>query len=261
VTLDLRPASTLDTERLAGLFTAGYEDYYVPLRIDEAAIGFMIRTWDLDLDASRIAVRDGERVGVCMLGVRGDEAWIGGLGVVVAERRGGLGSLLMEAVLDEARVRGVREVRLEVIVENDRAIPLYERLGFEYARELEVWSLPGAPGDVREADAGRAHAWIREHRRDREPWQRADATLEHLDDLVGLEADGGAAVVRVSGGRVSVQQISGSDSALRELLAAAQALGESVYVLNLPAGHPAAAALRDLGGRIDVRQHEMALGL
>jgi ribosomal protein S18 acetylase RimI-like enzyme len=259
VTLALRPAGTLDTERLAGLFTAGYEDYYVPLRIDEAALGFMIRAWDLDLDASRIAVRDGQPVGVCMLGLRGDEAWIGGLGVVVAERRGGLGARLMEAVLDEARERGVREVRLEVIVENERAIPLYERLGFERTRGLEVWSLPGVPGAVREADAEQVHAWIRAHRRDREPWQRDDGTLAHLDDLVGLEAEDAAAVVRVAGGRVSVQQIAGSDVALRELLAASRALGDSVHVLNLPAGHPAGAALRDLGGRIDVRQHEMAL--
>lgn len=261
MTLDLRPAGTLDTERLAGLFTAGYEDYYVPLRVDAAALGFMIRAWDLELEASRIAVRDGEPVGVCMLGVRGDEAWIGGLGVVVAERRGGLGARLMEAVLDEARRRGVREIRLEVIVENERAIPLYERLGFERTRDLEVWSLPGAPGAVREVDAEQALAWIREHRSDREPWQRDDGTLAHLDDLIGLEADGAAAVVRVSGGAVSVQQLAGSEPALRGVLSSTRALGDAVRVLNLPAGHPAGAALRELGGRIDVRQHEMSLAL
>jgi ribosomal protein S18 acetylase RimI-like enzyme len=261
VTLDLRPAGTLDTERLAGLFTAGYEDYYVPLRIDAASLEFMIRAWDLDLEASRIAVRDGEPVGICMLGVRGDEGWIGGLGVVVPERRGGHGARLMEAVLDEARSGGLREVRLEVIVENERAIPLYERLGFELTRELEAWSLPGAPGAVSEVDAKRAQAWIREHRSDREPWQRDDGTLAHLDDLVGLEADGGAAVVRVSGDAVSVQQLAGSEGALREVLSAARALGDAVRVLNLPVGHPGGAALRDLGGRIDVRQHEMTLTL
>jgi ribosomal protein S18 acetylase RimI-like enzyme len=259
--ITLTSASSLPTDALAELFTAGYEDYYVPLRIDEAALGFMIRAWDLALDSSRIALRDGRPVGVCMLGLRGDEAWIGGLGVVAAERRGGLGRRLMETVLNEARGCGVREVRLEVIVENERAIPLYERLGFERTRELEVWSLPGAPGRPQETDADRAHAWIREHRRGREPWQRDDGTLANLDDLTGLEAEGGAAVVRVSGGRASVLQIAGNDAALRDLLAAAQALGDSVLVLNLPAGHAAGDALRELGGRVDVRQHEMALVL
>ncbi len=261
MTLDLRPASSLDTERLAGLFTAGYEDYYVPLRIDVATLEFMTRAWDLDLDASVVAFRGGAPVGLCMLGLRGDEAWIGGLGVVVAERRGGIGSMLMDAVLGEARSRGVREVRLEVILENERAIPLYERLGFERTRELEVWTLPGASGRVQKADAEPAHAWIREHRREREPWQRDDGTLANLDGLVGLEADAGAAVVRVSGGRVSLIQFAGGDGSLHELIASARALGDSLHVLNLPAEHAAGAALRELGGRIDVRQLEMALAL
>jgi ribosomal protein S18 acetylase RimI-like enzyme len=259
--VDLRPASSLPQGELAALFTAGYEDYYAPVHIDAAALAFMTQAWDLDLDASKVALRDGEPVGVCMLGLRGDEAWIGGLGVVVGERRGGLGSRLMEAVLDEARDRDVREVRLEVIRENERAIPLYERLGFERTRDLEVWSLPGAPGAVRETDAGLAHAWIREHRTEREPWQRDDGTLANLGDLTGLEADGGAAVVRTPGGRVLVLQIAGRDGALRELLGAARALGDSLLVLNLPGGHAAGAALRDLGGRVDVRQYEMAIAL
>src|SRR5262245_40586669 len=99
------------------------------MQVDETALSSMVRSFDIDLDASRIAARNGQPIGVCNLGLRGDEAWIGGLGVVVAERRGGIGRLLMEAVLDEAAARGVREVRLEVIVENERAIPLYENLG------------------------------------------------------------------------------------------------------------------------------------
>jgi GNAT superfamily N-acetyltransferase len=257
--VELAPASSLPPAQLAALFTAGYEDYYAPVNIDAAALGFVVRTWDLDLDASRVAFRDGRPVGVCMLGVRGDEAWIGGLGVVVDERRAGIGVRLMNAVLGEARHRRVREVRLEVIVENERAIPLYERLGFERTRGLEVWSLPAGPGAVRETDPAGAHAYVRDHRAHREPWQRDDGSLAHLDDLTGLAADGGAAVVRVASGRVSVLQIAGDARALRELLGAARALGDSAHLLNLPDGHPAGPALTELGGRVDVRQHEMAL--
>jgi ribosomal protein S18 acetylase RimI-like enzyme len=255
----LAPASTLSQRELAALFTAGYQDYLVPIEIDEHGLAAMVRNLDLDLDASRIAVRGGEPVGVCMLGLRGAEAWIGGLGVVVAERRAGIGRRLMQAVLDEAAARGVREVRLEVIVENERAIALYEDLGFERTRGLEVWSLAGAPGPVRETDAAAAHAWVREHRTHREPWQRDDATLAHLDDLRGLEADGGAAVVRAADGRVTVQQLAGDEAALRSLLAAARALGDSVSVLNLPEGHPAGPVLIELGGAVAVRQHELVL--
>ena len=41
----------------------------------------------------------------------------------------------------ELRARGVRELWLEVLVQNKPAIRLYEKLGFEHVRELEVWTL------------------------------------------------------------------------------------------------------------------------
>ena len=38
-------------------------------------------------------------------------------------------------------------------------------------------------------------------------------------------------------------------------------LGDTVSVLNLPAGHPASSALAALGGTANVRQYEMVLQL
>jgi ribosomal protein S18 acetylase RimI-like enzyme len=259
--LELTPASALSTEELAALFTAGYEDYHVPISVDAATLSFMAAAWDYDLDASRVARRAGEPVGVCVLAVRGDEAWIGGLGVVAAARRAGIGERLMTATLDRARELGVREVRLEVIRENERAIPLYERLGFRVTRELEVWSLPGATAPVEEIPAAEAHARTVAGRVVREPWQRDDASVAKLEGLTGLAAGGGAAVVRVSGGRTSLLQIAGAGAELRLLVEGAQALADSVYALNVPPDHPVSPVLGELGGRVDVTQLEMALEL
>jgi len=259
--LALVPASSLDHEQLAALFTAGYEHYYAPISVDAAAFASMAGAFDFDLDGSRVASGEGEPVGVCVLGLRGDEAWIGGLGVVASARREGIGRALMDAVLDEARSRAVREVRLEVIRENERAIPLYERLGFERTRELEVWSLPPAAGRAEEIAVADAHAITRAGRTVREPWQRDDGTLANLSDTRGLSAGQGAAVVRVAGGRTSLLQAAGDADELRELVAAAQALGDAVYALNVPPDHPVSPVLRALGGRVDVTQHEMTLEL
>jgi len=166
----------------------------------------------------------------------------------------------MEAVHDEARARGAERVWLEVIVENTQAVALYEQLGYAHVRELEVWSLPGAAGEPSECSAADAHAWIREHRDEREPWQRADASFEIDRGTLGLMVEDAAAVVRVSGDRVGVVQIAGrTAAALRELLSGARSLGETLGVLNLPADHLAGEALLELGGRVDVRQHEMVL--
>ena len=254
-------ASGLDDDELAALFTAAYEGYLVPFAVDAAAVRFLTEAYDLDRDASLIAVRDGERVGLANLGVRGADAWVGGVGVVPAERRQGTGRRLMESLHDEARSRGAERIWLEVIVENTGAIALYEQLGYGHVRDLEVWSLAGAEGEAAEVDAAEAHAWIREHRVEREPWQRDDVSLEKVTEPRGLRVDGAAAVVRVVGGRVSVVQIAGDEGPVRELLAGARSLGEAVSVLNVPAGHPAAAALAALGGTADVRQHEMVLRL
>ena len=262
----VQAASDFSPAELAGIFTAGYEGYYVPLSVDEAAFRFMAEVSDLDLGRSRVAVGDDGPVGICVLGVRGAEGWIGGLGVARSARRSGVGELLMRDVLDEARAAGLARVTLEVLVQNEPAIRLYEKLGFEHGRELEVWSLAGAPGPVRDAPAVDAHAWIRERRVAPEPWQRADGTLARLLERdpapQGIAVEDGAAVVRVSGGRVSVVQLAAADAvAMRALLEAARGLGDSLLVLNLPAGDPAAAVLEELGGAVDARQHELALKL
>ena len=82
-----------------------------------------------------------------MLGIRGDEGWIGGMGVATAHRRAGIGEALMRAVLDEAQARRVRRVRLEVLEPNDAARLLYEKLGFRRVRDLEVWTLDRGDAD------------------------------------------------------------------------------------------------------------------
>jgi ribosomal protein S18 acetylase RimI-like enzyme len=255
----LRPANSLTLAALAELFTAAYAGYVLPFAIDEPTLRFMVDAFDIDLAASRVAFRDDEPVGLANLARRVDEAWIGGIGVVPSARRRGVAETLMGALHEEARARGVTQVWLEVIEQNESAFRLYEKLGYEVVREVEVWALAedSTPGSAREVPAAEAHARIRKVRTGREPWQRDDRTLENHDGLRGLETDAGAAVVKVSG-RVQLVQIAGSDP--HELLRTARTLG-AVVALNFPADDPVVAAVRDLGGTLTVRQREMVLRL
>ena len=148
-----------------------------------------------------------------------------------------------------------------MIAENVQAVALFRDLGYAHVRDVAVWSLGGADGAAAECPPEDAHAWIREHRTEREPWQRADASVAQQGDVRGLAVDGAAALVRVVGGRVSVLQLAGASDPLRELLAGARSLGDPLSMLNLPDGHAAATALDALGGRVDVRQHELVLEL
>ena len=158
--LELHPASSLDLPDYAALFNAAYEGYLIPFHIDENTVVAMTAAFDLDPDASRIACRGGAAVGLGNLGVRGEEAWIGGVGVVVAAPRTGVGEALIGALHEQARERGIRRVWLEVIVENTGAFALYEKLGYRTVRDVEVWSLPqsdeGSSGG-REVSAAEAH--------------------------------------------------------------------------------------------------------
>jgi predicted GNAT family N-acyltransferase len=221
----------------------------VPLHVDEAAFATMVDAWDIDLARSRVALRDDELVGIVNLGVRGDRGWIGGLGVVPAERRNGIGRGLMEGVLAEAPAH----VTLEVLEQNEPAIRLYEELGFTRTRVLEIWSLTAdVPAvEARSSDArplGQADL----------PWQRADESLP--GELERIEVDGAAALIRVTGLRVGIAQLEArDDAAAGELLAAARARGESVHFMNVPETDPASAAFRRLGGTLDLRQFEYEL--
>jgi GNAT superfamily N-acetyltransferase len=257
--LEIQSARSLPPAERAELFNAAYEGYFVPFHVDVAALEFMDGAFDLDLDASRIAYRDREPVGLGNLGVRGEDAWIGGVGVVAAARRSGIGEALMRALHAQARERDVRRVWLEVIVENTGAFALYEKLGYRTVRDVEVWSLPAGEEDTeaaREVPAAEAQARIRELGSARAPWQRADETIANYGDARGLATDDGAALFRTAGA-VQLLQVAGESEPLLRFL---RGLG-AVSVLNVPEDDPVAPTLRSLGATAVIRQHEMLLDL
>lgn len=253
--LELGSARSLSLAERAELFTAAYEGYLMPMHVDEAALGWMQEKFDFDLDASRIMYRDGEPVGLVNLAIRGREAWIGGVGVVAAARRAGVGEALMRAAHDDARVLGIERVWLEVIVENTGAVALYEKLGYEVVQDVEVWTLSGAEsgGEWRAVPVSEAKSRLPERH---EPWQRADGTLAHYDDVRGLVTDTGA-MLFCPRATAQLQQYAGEPE---PLIRALRSFGD-VYILNLPGDDPAAEVLRELGGSVGVRQHEMLLQL
>lgn len=251
---------------LAELFTAGYEDYFLPVQIDEAAFATMAASWDYDLDASRVATEGGTPVGLALLGRRRGDGWVGGVGVVAGRRGAGIGRRLMDALAAEARRLGVQRLWLEVLAQNEPAIRLYERLGYRRTRELEVWSLSGSfvlrRGKGGAADVEEVRGRIVRERTQREPWQRADETVARHDDVQAHQTDGAALLYRVAGGRVSLLQgVADDEGAAREALRSLPVEVTALSFLNGPAGDPFCRAIDSLGGTLSARQHEMLLEL
>jgi ribosomal protein S18 acetylase RimI-like enzyme len=270
-------ADALPADALVDLFNRAYSDYFLPVAIDLDGLGLLTEVMDVDLAASPLVEHGGVPVGFALLGARGGRGWIGGMGVVPEARRHGLGRAAMTAVLDAARARGVREVQLEVLEQNEPAIALYRQLGFEHVRDLDVWSLGEvAPGsnEATPVDVDDAHAWIVRHRPSAEPWQRADETLAHVRGrepqplALELRREGeraGAAVSVVRAGTASVLQLAvaaGEPQASAEaLIAAVRMRGDALRWLNAPAGEPGSAAMAALGATLVARQHELVLPL
>lgn len=265
-------ADTLAPSALAGLFNAGFSDYLVPLQLDEAALREHVRVHDIDLAASPVATEP-DAAAFALLGVRGPDAWIGGMATAPPHRRRGLGRRVLVAALEAAAQRGCETVWLEVVDANAAAIALYRDLGFAPVRDLDVWSLepqPEQPPASRPVDAPAAQAWIAADRSGREPWQRADATLARLGEggvpLEALIVERGGAVVgaavhRTEGTSVAVLQIAADDDAAAAAALLASAGGRAVHLANTPSDGGCARVLAGRGARLVARQHEMRLAL
>jgi ribosomal protein S18 acetylase RimI-like enzyme len=233
--MKLVPSDRYSLAELAELFTRGYEGYFVPMHFDEPTLRYMVEAWDIDLSRSRVA----PDAGLANLAIRGDRGWIGGIAVVPEQRRGGVGRALMEAVLELAP----STVLLEVIEANEPAVKLYESLGFEKTRVLEVWRV--------EADEVPAERAARSTLGQADlPWQREDASLPA--DYERVEVDGGAMIFR--GGTVFQLEARDEDAA-----AALLSRGTVLNYVNVPEGDVAIGALERLGGELRLKQFEMIL--
>lgn len=138
--LELIPAHRVPLYQMVRVFNEAYSEYYIPLKLSLERLTSLIRREDIDLERSRVAAVGGRLSGLGLLGLRGREAYICGVGVVPDLRRMGIGRALMESLLQEARDAGAERVRLEVLCQNESAFRLYRSLGFVVAGELASYS-------------------------------------------------------------------------------------------------------------------------
>ncbi len=138
--LQIRSLVGVDPEILVRVFNDAFADYIITFQASREFLEFrwaLARVdWDLSLGAF-----DGERlVGFCWHGV--DEldgrsvAYNSGTGVLPDYRGNGLVDRIYHETWPLLRARGIGRCTLEVIAGNDRAVRVYERIGFTSEREL-----------------------------------------------------------------------------------------------------------------------------
>lgn len=176
----LRPAIELSLPRLAELFAASFEGYFVPISADVGPFAARLRAEHVDLAASLVAWDAEVPIGLTLIARRGTTARIAAMGVVASARHRGLGRVMLEAALDEARTRGELRMVLEMIEANAPARALYERSGFALARRLVGFRAAPLGGEVAALDETSIDAVVRAyvaHAGPDLPWQLAPATI------------------------------------------------------------------------------------
>ncbi|MEO0725587.1 MAG: GNAT family N-acetyltransferase [Bacteroidota bacterium] len=128
---------------LAASFNTAFAGYFVPINFSVEGMEERIRRARIDLQQS-VGVFEGEKLVAFMLTGVGEEghkklAYNAGTGVIPAFR----GQRLVQRMYDWAepkwRAAGFTDLTLEVIVENDKAIKAYQRVGFTVDRRLVAY--------------------------------------------------------------------------------------------------------------------------
>lgn len=153
--------TTLTFEEVEKLWNRGFEEYMVDISMSIQQIVNRFGMEGISPELSVVAWVDNEPVGFVFNGIRqsGGEtvAWNGGTGVIPEYRRKGIAKELIAASLDVYRENGVELATLEAIGSNFRAIPLYEKMGYQTIHKIGFLRFNGEYSDETFGASGRAN--------------------------------------------------------------------------------------------------------
>jgi ribosomal protein S18 acetylase RimI-like enzyme len=141
----LIPASAFTYEELSEAYNHTRVDYIVPMPMNAARLREYVEVYDIDMDASVVAVDGNEILGLSMLGIRPERAWLTRLGVISRKRRQGTGWAMVTHLIEQAQLKQARQIVIEVIKDNLPAQALFTKKGFVETRELLVLRRPPGP--------------------------------------------------------------------------------------------------------------------
>lgn len=138
--INYRFLSPDDFAALHAALLEAFSDYIVPFQLTVAQFKNHIAVNAVDINNSVGAFCDGKMVGFTLngFGSWSDKSTVydAGTGVVPGFRGKGIGAEIFEFMTPVLKHNGARQILLEVIAKNEKAVRLYRRLGFEETRRL-----------------------------------------------------------------------------------------------------------------------------
>jgi len=196
---DTKPASDYPVPDLVEILNRGFEGYFVPIAFDLTSFLNMMRKDGIDLTVSRVLFAGDESVGIALLARRGWTSRLAAMGIAQEFRGRGAGSWFMERLINEACERGEQEMVLEVIEQNEPAVRLYEKCGFQVVRKLISFSRKDAiedePHKLHEMDLREAGRFISQYGLSDLPWQLSGETIAQLNPPARAYSSGQVCIV------------------------------------------------------------------
>lgn len=182
---DVKPASDYPLPDLVQLLNLSFESYLVPIHFNLSQFLTMLRKDSIDLSASRVLLIDEQPTGLALIARRGWNSRLAAMGITKEMRGKGAGSWYAEKLIQEARERSDREMVLEVIEQNEPAVRLYQKFGFQPVRRLIGMIRKEAheelTGELQEIDLREAGRLILQHGLANLPWQLSGETIALLN--------------------------------------------------------------------------------
>ncbi len=196
---DAIPASDYPLPDLINFLNRGFEDYFVPIQFNMAAFLNMLRKDGIDLTVSRVLSVDDQPSGIALIARRGWTSRLAAMGIAKETRGKGAGSWFMDELINEAHQRGDHEMVLEVIEQNEPAVKLYQKSGFQSVRRLIGFIRNEAEeserSDLHEIDLREMGRLISQYGLSDLPWQLSGESIAQMNPPVRAYCKGQAYVV------------------------------------------------------------------
>lgn len=183
--LNTVPASNYSLTDLTNFLNEGFEDYFVPVQFTTTPFLNMLRKDGLDLSSSRVLMAEGQPGGIALIARRGWTSRLAAMGISKKMRGQGAGSWLMDELIKEACQREDREMVLEVIEQNEPAVKLYQKYGFQMVRRLIGCIRKEAKeyqkSDLQDTDLRRLGQLIAQHGLPDLPWQVSSESVAQMN--------------------------------------------------------------------------------
>jgi ribosomal protein S18 acetylase RimI-like enzyme len=166
--------------KTAAVLNLGFSDYFVPIQLNLSSFSDLMRIGTIDLALSKVALRNDKAVGAALIARRGWSSRLAAMSIIPEARGQKVGLSLVNHLVEEAKDRGDQRMELEVITQNEPAVKLYQKVGFQTIRRLFGYKIEaprGETAELEEIDLRELSKLVNIYGVNRLPWQLSGEDL------------------------------------------------------------------------------------